>query len=130
MLFLFGFVSEVGRESVVLVMCSLKMKYIIVSSFMARIGTAIKTIYKNITNINATCVRATIVVYRLPSQRSFFFSPSLAGPRVSDWSSAMATMMYPTRTTFAMIAASAPAYVEFPVDVCLVGGHCIVLGWG
>lgn len=43
-----------------------------------------------------------------------FFASLVPPPSCSDWSSLMATITYPTRTTFAMIAASAPAYVELP----------------
>lgn len=56
--------------------------------------------------------------------RSFFPSFEGCAPPCcscrSDWSSAMATKMYPMRTTLAMMAARAPAKVELPVS-CQIG---------
>jgi hypothetical protein len=58
---------------------------------------------------------------------SFFFSFSAASI-ASLWSSLIATMTYPTNTTFARKAAVAPEYVELPGLVS--GVMCeVLLAW-
>lgn len=57
-----------------------------------------------------------LIYLDLPVYSVFFdLSPSPSPATLSAWSSRYATTMYATSTTFADIAAVAPAYVAFPV---------------
>lgn len=56
--------------------------------------------------------------------RDFFFSASSASRSLlSSWN---ATITYPIKTTFAISAAKAPAYVELPVMI--INYHCLFSG--